>query len=207
MTQDPRLFIEHLSKTVESVRGTILNWAQTVARWLAGLGVTPTQVTLAGCALSVTAAVALLLGHPIAAGLLFWTGGSLDMVDGALARLTQQTSTYGAFIDSVLDRIGEGALLLVIAYQFALAGMPLSVAMTILALFGGMMTSYARARAEALGIRCTEGIIARPGRVLLLVFGLLSGLLAPVIYLLALLTCWTMVQRISHVSRTLWARQ
>lgn len=186
------------------VRTNILSAAAWVARALARCHVTPNQVTLAGCAINVVSAVALIFGHPIAAGLLFWAGGSLDMVDGALARLTGRTTVLGAFVDSVLDRIGEGAMFAAIAYHFASEGAPFTVIAVVVALFGGMLTSYIRARAEALGMPVMPpGLVTRPERVILLVFGLVSGLLTLVIYVLAVLTCWTAWQRSRHVARVL----
>lgn len=188
------------------VRHAILWLAALVARGLARSGVTPNQVTFLGLGLALAASIALCLGSPITAGLLFWAGGSLDMVDGILARLTGRESTFGAFLDSVLDRVGEGALLAAVAYHFAAEGRPEAVAAVVAALLGAMLTSYVRARAEALGLRCAAGLLARPGRVVLLVIGLLGNLLLEVIYLLAAATLWTSGQRVIGVYRMLLAR-
>ncbi len=188
------------------LRDGILWLAALVARGLARTGVTPNQVTFVGLGLALAASIALCFGSPITAGLLYWAGGSLDMVDGILARLTGRESTFGAFLDSVLDRVGEGALLLAVAYHFAAEGRPVAVAAVVAALFGGMLTSYVRARAESLGLRCAEGLLARPGRVILLVVGLLGNLLLEVIWLLAAATLWTSGQRVAGVYRALLAR-
>lgn len=188
------------------LRHGILWLAALVARGLARGGVTPNEVTFFGLGLALAASIALYLGSPITAGFLFWASGSLDMVDGILARLTGRESTFGAFLDSVLDRVGEGALLVAVAYHFAAEGRPEAAAAAVTALFGAMLTSYVRARAEALGLRCAEGLLARPGRVILLVIGLLGNLLLGVVYFLAAATLWTSGQRVIGVYRTLLAR-
>ena len=174
-----------------------------VARPLADLGVSPDQITLAGFLVILIASGLLLGGSPRAAGILFLLGSAFDMLDGALARCKGYTTAFGAFLDSTFDRLGEGILCTAIAYHFASAGDALAVAGIMLALLGGMLTSYTRARAEALGIDCTAGWITRPERVILLGAGLILELLAIAVYLLAVLTLWTSLQRVYHVYKRL----
>ncbi|MGH8581470.1 MAG: CDP-alcohol phosphatidyltransferase family protein [Gammaproteobacteria bacterium] len=195
-----------IQDAVAGTRAAILQLAEALARLLARFGVTPDQVTIAGCCVSLAAALALLAGHPVTAGLLYWAGGSLDMVDGALARHSGRDNAFGAFFDSLLDRVGEAGMLAALAYRFAAQDQPLAVVAVMLALFGGMLTSYIRARAEGLGIACHEGLVQRPGRVLSIVFGLLSGLLAPLVYGLAAATLWTAWQRAEQVGLALRGR-
>ena len=184
----------------------MLALANAVAHGLARYDVSPNRVTVISCLVSVAASIVFLLGYPIAAGLLFWGAGSFDMVDGMLARITGRVTELGGFLDSVLDRVGEASMFAAIAYRFAAEGRALAAAAVFIAMFGGMMTSYVRARAEILGIACAEGLVTRPERVILLVIGLLSGLLVEVIYLLAFATLWTAGQRTLLVYRSLLTR-
>ncbi len=184
----------------------VLALADAVAHGLARCGVSPNQVTFVSCLVTIVSSWVYLLGYPVAAGLLFWGAGSFDMVDGMLARITGRVTELGGFLDSLLDRVGEASMFAAIAYHFAAEGRPFATAAVFIAMFGGMMTSYVRARAEILGIACAEGLVRRPERVILLVIGLLSGLLVEVIYLLALATLWTAGQRTLLVYRTLLTR-
>lgn len=169
-----------------------------LTRGLSALGVQPNQVTVAGAAVSLASAPLLLAERPVLAGLVWLTGSAFDLLDGALARRQGRVSAAGAFLDSTLDRVAEGALFAAIAYHFAERGRPLEAALTVLALLGSLLISYTRARAEALGAQCKVGIVTRVERVLLLGIGLCFGLLAPAIYLLVALTAASAAQRIRH---------
>ncbi len=174
-----------------------------LCRVLAGFGVRPNQITLAGTLVCLLGAV-LVAGDRLVLGGLVWLAGSaLDMVDGALARSQDQVSRGGAFLDSTLDRISEGVLFIAIAYHFAAQGAALEAALTVVALLGALLVSYTRARAEALGAECKVGIITRAERVVLLGFGLCLELVAPTIVLLALLGAVAVAQRIHHTLREL----
>lgn len=170
-----------------------------LVRLLAQLQLSPNQVSAAGLFLTFVSAAALSLGYPVAAGILFLLASSFDIFDGALAKLKESATLFGAFLDSTLDRIGEGAMFMAIAYLLALEGQAIAVAGAVLAMLGGMLTSYIRARAEALGIACTVGWISRPERVLLIGIGLIFGLLVEAIYLLAILNLWTAGQRFFYI--------
>ena len=174
-----------------------------LCRLLAGIGVRPNQITLTGTLVCLLGAV-LVAGDRLVLGGLIWLAGSaLDMLDGALARSQNQVSRGGAFLDSTLDRISEGALFTAIAYHFAAQGAAAEAALTVLALLGALLVSYTRARAEALGAACKVGIITRAERVVLLSLGLCLELVAPVIVLLALLGAVAVAQRIHHTLREL----
>lgn len=166
---------------------------------LSRLRLSPNQVSIAGFLLTVVSASVLIAGYPVAAGALFLLASSFDIFDGALARLEKKATPFGAFLDSTLDRLSEGAIFMAIAYRFALEGQAIAVAGVVLALLGGMLTSYIRARAEALGILCTTGWVSRPERVILIGVGLIFGLLTEAVYLLAALGLVTAGQRFFHV--------
>jgi CDP-diacylglycerol--glycerol-3-phosphate 3-phosphatidyltransferase len=130
--------------------------------------------------------------------------GSFDILDGALARSSQASYPYGAFLDSTLDRYSEGAIYLGLAAYFVTIGGPLQrwlVLATLAALAGSFLVSYVRARAQSLGFACETGLFARPERVVVTVVGLIFGgvVLYTVVFLLAIVTNFTALQRIREV--------
>ena len=166
--------------------------------------VTPNQVTVAGTALTFVAAGLAAFGQLRWAGVVLIFAGTCDILDGALARSTHASYTYGAFLDSTLDRYSEGAIYIGLAAYFVSAGGPLErwlVLATVAALAGSFLVSYVRARAQSLGFTCESGLFARPERVVVTVVGLIFGgwVLYGVIFLLAMLTNLTALQRIREV--------
>ena len=166
--------------------------------------ITPNQVSLGGILLNLVSAALILDGQLILAGVVYLLAGSLDLLDGALARFAKQSSRFGAFLDSTADRISEGVVFAAIAYHFARHGLPVDAALTVLALLGSLLVSYTRARAEGLGLECKVGIVTRAERVVLIALGLLLGLLPAAIYLLVVLTGFSATQRIVHTLRQLY---
>ena len=120
------------------------------------LHVTPNQVTIFGTLLNVAAAALIVLDHLIYAGVVFLLAGCCDMLDGALARRARQSTKWGAFLDSTLDRVSEGVVLAAIAYLLASQGHALDASLVVLALLGSVLVSYTRARAESLGVDTTR---------------------------------------------------
>src|SRR5205807_7138421 len=129
-----------------------------------------------------------------------------------LSRMSAKGTPFGAFLDSTLDRIEEGVVLTTIAAWFAANGNDVAVAACVVTVLGSLMVSYTRARAEALGVECKVGLATRPVRVVILSIGLLFArgaslgdfeLLAPAIYAMAILTTFTVFQRVLHVRRAL----
>lgn len=169
---------------------------------LARLGISPNALTVAGFAINVVAGVLIGLGHLTAGGLVMaLIAMPLDAFDGSLARATNQQSRFGAFFDSVLDRFAEAAILTGLVAYFAGQGDVLSVVATFAALVGSLMVSYTRARAEGLGLECKVGLFSRLGRVILLAAGLILNQPVIMIWLLAVLSNATALQRILHVRR------
>ena len=172
-----------------------------IARALLRLGLTPNSLTLLGLGLVTIPAVLLALGRLQLAGVLILIFSAFDAFDGALARLSGRVTRFGAFLDSTLDRVSEGLLFLGLLIYFTQSGDPLSVYATYIALLGSLLVSYTRARAEGLGLRSPSGWFTRVERILLLSLGLIVGWVRPLLWILAVLTNITAVQRILQVYR------
>jgi CDP-diacylglycerol--glycerol-3-phosphate 3-phosphatidyltransferase len=173
---------------------------------LSSLGVPPVIVSLAGLFLSLYGALVVARGRLALGGLFLLLSGICDVLDGDIARRRGLASRFGAFLDSTLDRVAEfayfGGLLYYLFHRPGGASDVVFV-ITMAALTGSVMTSYARARAEGLGYGCTVGIMERPERIAALTLGLLLGyrVLTVVLAILAITTTYTFIQRIVHVHR------
>lgn len=175
---------------------------------------TPNAISLTGFILNLTAA-GLVVGRLFfLAGVAFIVGSVMDTLDGRYSRMSGKGTQFGAFLDSTLDRLEEGIVLAAVAAYFASRHEPVAVAAVVVAVLGSLMVSYTRARAEALGVACKVGLATRPVRVVILSIGLVFArgaslghfqLLAPAVYVLAVLTAVTMIQRILYVRKQLIA--
>jgi len=192
---------------MEQLRRVVQGWLETaltpVARGLFRLGASPNQVSVGGFALNVATAGLVATDHLVAAGVLYLFAGTLDLLDGMLARLAGTPTRFGAFLDSTIDRVSEGVVFAAIGYRFALEGAAINSAVVVLALLGSFLVSYTRSKAEGLGAECKVGIATRAERVVLVAIGLVAGLVTQVIYLIALLTAITVVQRVLLVRQEL----
>jgi CDP-diacylglycerol--glycerol-3-phosphate 3-phosphatidyltransferase len=173
---------------------------------------TPNAISLTGFALNVVAAVLVTQRLFFLAGVAFVVGSVMDTLDGRYSRMSGKGTAFGAFLDSTLDRVEEGVVLAAVAAYFSARGDDLAVAAVVVSVLGSLMVSYTRARAEAIGVECKVGLATRPVRVVILSAGLLFArgaslgdfeLLAPAIYVMAVLTAFTVLQRIFHVRRAL----
>jgi CDP-diacylglycerol--glycerol-3-phosphate 3-phosphatidyltransferase len=173
---------------------------------------TPNAISLTGLALCLASAVLIFEDQWFLGGLAFVVGSVCDTLDGRYSRMSGKGTSFGAFLDSTLDRIEEGIVLTAVAAYFSKQGDDLAVAAVVLAVLASLMVSYTRARAEALGVECKVGIADRPVRVVILSVGLVLAagelingvdLLAPAVYVLAGLSVVTVVQRIWHVRKEL----
>jgi CDP-diacylglycerol---glycerol-3-phosphate 3-phosphatidyltransferase len=167
---------------------------------------TGNQVTTIGFVVNVIAAVLVYREAFIAGGLVFLLGSILDIFDGAVARARGEAGPRGAMFDSVLDRISEAVMFGAIALVFARDDEKIALLAVIAALTGSLLTSYIRARAEALGLDGTHGLMARAERVVLIAASLLFAPLGALpwgIILLAILSAITVAQRARHVMRQL----
>jgi CDP-diacylglycerol--glycerol-3-phosphate 3-phosphatidyltransferase len=165
--------------------------------------VTPNALTVVGLLLNLITALILAQGWLVAGGFALLFAGLFDMLDGALARVKGAGSTFGAFFDSTLDRLAEAAVGVGLAWHFMNTGPAdrLPLLLTYLTIVGSLLISYARARAEGLGLECKVGLVARPERVLILALGLLAGSIGIIVALgiLTVSTFGTVAQRIYHV--------
>jgi CDP-diacylglycerol--glycerol-3-phosphate 3-phosphatidyltransferase len=173
---------------------------------------TPNAISMAGLVGNVVAAVLVTQRYFFLAGVAFIIGSIMDTLDGRYSRMSGKGTAFGAFLDSTLDRIEEGIVLAACAAYFSDRGDDLAVAAVVITVLGSLMVSYTRARAEALGVECKVGLATRPVRVVILSAGLLFArgaslgdfeLLAPAIYLMAILTSFTVLQRVVHVRAAL----
>jgi CDP-diacylglycerol--glycerol-3-phosphate 3-phosphatidyltransferase len=193
-------------------RNYFKGFLQAVAGIFQRLGISPNQLTLAGLLLQAGVAAVIALGYLPLAGILLIFSAVFDAFDGALARMTGRTSRFGAFFDSTLDRYAEAVVLF--GLLIYVGGQPDSrteVLLIYAAVVGSLLVSYTRAKAESLGIPCTEGILTRAERVALIVIGLLlSGwqpvaalpnVLTIVLWVLAILSNITAVQRVLAVRK------
>src|ERR1700730_12973641 len=182
--------------------------AEAPARFLGRLGFSPNGLTIAGSVLTASVGLLVAQGWFLAAGICLWLFSATDTLDGALARATNRVSVFGAFLDSVCDRYAEAAVFFGLVWWYQTSGNALGVALAYLALVGSLMVSYARARAEGVGLQAADvGWFQRPERIILLGVGLLVAPLAPsaliiVLGLLAVLTTITVLQRVLHVARS-----
>ena len=183
----------------------VRNWTQgirsAIARALGRLGVTPNTLTVFGYLLHLPAMYALATGHLQLGGVLLAVASAFDALDGSVAREMGQASTFGAFLDSVVDRFSEGTVLFGLLFWYLGHGARQEPLLVYATVFGSLLVSYTRARAEGLGIQCKEGLLTRFERVIVLVIGLLAKQAHPALWLLAILTNFTALQRVYHVWR------
>lgn len=178
-----------------------------IAGGLGKIGFTPNLLTLVGFLMMCGIGAVLALGNFALGGLLIIAAGIFDALDGSLARLTNRVSKFGAFLDSTTDRFAEGAIYFGILYAFMQREMTWVTYLIYFTLLGSLMVSYARARAEGIGVEMKEGMMTRFERIALLVIGLILTAFfgdTPILIVLgflAVFTNFTAVQRMWLVYR------
>jgi phosphatidylglycerophosphate synthase len=180
-----------------------------VANFFVRIGVHPNTITAFGTACTVAASVIFGMGHIRTAGWFLGLTALFDVLDGTVARRSGKASTFGAFLDSTLDRLADGAVFVGLATFYALSvdyGSTFMMLVCMSGLVGALMTSYTRARAEPLGIDAKVGMVQRPERVVLLsapqaFFGLALGgwVLRAVVFIITIGAWITVIQRIAFV--------
>jgi CDP-diacylglycerol--glycerol-3-phosphate 3-phosphatidyltransferase len=191
------------------IKNGYLRLIDPVANWLVKRGVHPNTITVVGTLCTVVGGIIYGTGHIRTGGWFLGLTALFDVLDGTVARRSGTTSTFGAFLDSTLDRLADGFVLGGIAVFYATSQLHGSVPLMITALLGlvgAFMTSYTRARAEALGLDAKVGLLQRPERVVLLsapqaFFGLvLDGWVLAIIIVILTVTAWiTVFQRVAYV--------
>lgn len=188
------------SRLAEARKVAAYRISNPLAQLLAKTGVTPNTLTWFGLLLSCGAAALIALKQPFAAGFVVIFAGLFDMLDGALARCTGKSTSFGAILDSTLDRLGETAVFLGLLIFFVRNSSAPGILMAGLTLPGALMVSYLRARTEAAGLMGEVGFFTRTERVAILALGLLlSGIdhaLIAALGIIAFFSYLTVAQRL-----------
>ncbi|UCD70639.1 MAG: CDP-alcohol phosphatidyltransferase family protein [Syntrophobacterales bacterium] len=174
-----------------------------VAKYLLGKNVNPNLLTFSGFILNAGAAFLLAIGYSKGGGLAILGAGLCDLMDGAMARNQGRATPFGAFFDSVMDRYSDLIVLLGILLFYARAGSTSIIVLTSVVLIGTALVPYVRARAEGVIEKCTVGLLERPERIVLLAVGALFDLMVPILWILAVFTHITVIQRIHYTWRQL----
>ena len=197
--KSPRTFTDFL-------RSAFKNVLEPIARMLNRTGIHPNVVTVLGLAGHVVAAWLVVQGQITWGGVVTLVMAPIDAVDGTMARLRGHASVFGAFVDSVTDRYSEififGGLLVYYAGQNHQTG----VILAFLAITGSMMVSYVRTRAESLGFESKIGLLSRVERYLILIPCLIFNIPLVALWILAIFTHVTAIQRIYHVRKNYYLR-
>ena len=170
-------------------------------RILGKSGIRPDVLSAIGLAVTIGAAYLIATGHFFYGGVLILVSGFFDLLDGAVARFTGQTSEFGAILDSTFDRISEAAIFCGLLISFMTRGIAWEIVLIFIALIGSFLVSYIRARAEGLGLECKVGLFTRAERVIVLAAGLLINQVIIAIWILVVLVYVTVAQRMLYLRR------
>ena len=188
------------------VKAWYVSLLEPITRTSLSFGIHPNVLTILGFAITVFSGILFAMGAFLWAGVVLFIGGSCDVLDGHLARITDQKSVFGALLDSTLDRYAEIVVFIGIVtyYLYNAPADPLNeiwVIMAVTGLTGSLMVSYVRARAEGLGQECKVGLMQRPERVICLGVGALLGemFLSVDLVLIAVVSNLTAVSRLYHI--------
>lgn len=173
-----------------------------IADLLARLGFVPNTLTLIGFLMNVAVAVILSQGQMRWGAVAFFLASAFDGLDGALARKLNRVSRFGAFLDSIVDRLSEAAVFLGLLVWYTGQGAKQEIVLIYATIVGSLMVSYSRARAEGLGMDCRVGLLTRMERAIVLFVGLLLEQMTIALWVMAVLTNFTALQRMAYVWRT-----
>ncbi len=193
-----------MAKLSEVRKALAYRFTEPAVRFLSRTPITPSAITWFGFLLTVGSAALIITGHLLAAGFVVLIAGFFDMLDGALARRTNQATRFGAVLDSTLDRLSEAVLLLGILVFYIWGGFIIGILLVGVALPSSLLVSYIRARAESLGLECQVGLFTRPERVVVLALGLLLsqidyGFLFTALAIIVVFSFFTAGQRLLYV--------
>ena len=172
-----------------------------LARLINRTGISPNLLTVMGFVLTVGVAYVLATGHLQIGGVLLALAGLFDALDGTLARLAGRRSRFGAFLDSTVDRFSEAVIFMGLLVHYTQHGGRQESFLIYATLVGSLMVSYARARAESIGIECKGGVLTRFERAVVLVVGLILNQMLITLWIMAVLSNFTALQRIYLVWR------
>src|SRR5579872_4049313 len=185
--------------TYTSLIGKIFGWMiDRIVRWLALSRIHPNVLTFLGLLINILAAWMFARGRFLGAGLVVIGAGLFDMVDGRVARATDRVTKFGGFFDSVLDRYSDLALFMGLLVYYGIINRPFYVVLTAIVMTGSVMVSYTRARAECTIPQCKVGFLERPERVVLIIIGALTDRMAPVLWVIAVLSNLTVIHRMIY---------
>jgi CDP-diacylglycerol--glycerol-3-phosphate 3-phosphatidyltransferase len=184
----------------------VTRWIGEGSRWLLGkivgalaaTGINPNFLTFLGLLVNGWAAVLFARGQFRPAAAVIFLAGFLDMLDGQVARRRNRVTAFGAFFDSTLDRYSDMALYMGLLVYYAVIGRSSYVVLAAVATAGSVMVSYSRARAESLIPTCKVGFMERPERLVLLIIGGVFNRMAPVLWVIAVLSTITVIHRIVY---------
>jgi CDP-diacylglycerol--glycerol-3-phosphate 3-phosphatidyltransferase len=174
-------------------------WLYTVLSKIFGTRGNPNSFTIMGFFATLIASVFIIKELWVAAGLMIILSGLLDLFDGVLARKLERVTLFGGFLDSVLDRYSDLFLLLALLIYYLRKGVPGLVVLTSVVSIGTILIPYVRAKAESLQIPCSVGLMERAERIILLSAGTLFQWMEPILWILAILTHFTVIHRIYYV--------
>src|SRR3954468_4534778 len=172
-----------------------------IVRWLALSKIHPNALTFIGLLINIWAAWLFSKGEFRWAGVVVTGAAVFDMVDGRVARATDQVTRFGGFFDSVLDRYSDLALFMGLLVYYSSINRNFYVVLTAIVMTGSVMISYTRARAENAIPKCKVGFLERPERVVLIIIGALTDHMAQVLWVIAVLSNWTVIQRMIYTYR------
>lgn len=187
--------------------GQACKWLLDVlVRAIAATGVHPNVLTLLGLLINLWAAVLFASGRFFAAGLVVFLAGFFDLADGPVARAQGRVTEFGAFFDSVMDRYSDIILYMGLLVYYARGNRFFYVVLAAVVMGGSVMVSYTRARAESLIKSCRVGFLERPERLVLIILGALFDRMAPVLWVIAVLSNATVIHRCLYTWREMHAR-
>ena len=186
-------------------RDTVRAWSDPIGRVLFRLRLRPNHLTMAGLGASMVAAGCFIAGQTRTAGIVLIVAGLLDLLDGSLARASGQVTAFGAFLDSVIDRYSDIAVMLGIVVLYARMPNARGALLAMAGLAGSVMVSYTKARAESIGVECNVGMMERPERLICLIGGAILDVMEPALWVLAIMANVTAVQRIVFTRRMMRA--
>jgi CDP-diacylglycerol--glycerol-3-phosphate 3-phosphatidyltransferase len=169
-----------------------------IVRGLALLGFSPNFLTFLGLVINIWAAFLFAAGNFRWGGVVVIAAGLFDMVDGRVARETNQVTRFGGFFDSVLDRYSDLGVLVGLLVYYASINRNFYVVLTAIAMTGTVLVSYTRARAENIIPKCKVGFLERPERVVLIIIGAMVNRMAHVLWILAVLSNITVISRMYY---------